>query len=346
MKIINPAIGLVVRAFAAVTCLGGCASMPDVDIGYFPATSSMSVTVTQTAMCTAANEPILTNDVSQPTIVYKSDTSKRRSLPIGKLGSTFGKQDATVEFHADGRLKSVNSKGTGQAAEALKAIIKLAPAIGLVSHTPALGKDACDTIRKISGNDKPLTIVHRGETSFGNPSLDAIAFHQNSVDDTSFAKLQPVFGEVNGLYSITSRVPPHRANIRAGEEKLVLVEPAVGAVTISVARGLLNLDTSFDVLVPQHGTDYAIPVQKAPWFGANEFEVVLHDSGKVTKLRYAGGGDVSGALGVVSDALALGEDPAAPSIADQAKAVQAQADLIYQQQRLVQCQADATKCAK
>jgi hypothetical protein len=334
-------------AFALAAVAGGCASMPKVDVGHYLPAAAASYTVTQSATCTAGNVPVMTAEVT-PTVAYAGDPGKRRSLKIGSLGSAFGKQDAGFEFYADGRLKSVNAKGTGQAGDALKALIKLAPIFGMVSTAPAQIKAACEKVREIAGDGKALTIVSRGHTDFSSAAGGAIAFTQTSVDSGAYAVLQPIFGSVHGMYTISKPTgPAHLATTGKNEEALILIEPARAAVDVQIVHGDRRSAWPSTVLVPQHGVEYAIPIQKAPWFGSNEMEVQVHESGKVTKLRYAGAGDAAGAFGVLGDAwTTANQKPASPTTSDQAKAVQAEADLIYQQQRLVICHADATQCPK
>ncbi len=334
--------------FAVAALTAGCASMPEVEVGHFLPTATASFTVTQSATCTAGSLPVLTTEAT-PAIAFASDPNKRRALKIGELGGAFGKQDAGFEFYADGRLKGVNAKGTGQAGEGLKALIKLAPIFGLVSTPSDDVKKACEKIREIAGDGKALTIVSRGQTDFAASSEGTITFSQISVNAGLYdSVLQPIFGRVQGKYTIRKASKPHVATLEGKDQQLTLVEPATAVVNIAVKIDERQVfEQPYSVLVPQHGEEYVIPVQKAPWFGNNEMELQVDGSGKVTKLRYAGAADTAGALGVLGDAwTTANQKPAAPTAADQAKSVQADADLIYQQQRLVICQADPTKCPK
>jgi len=66
---------------------------------------------------------------------------------------------------------------------------------------------------------------------------------------------------------------------------------------------------------------------------------------EVTKLKYAGGGEAAGMLNSLAATLAA-DDETPVTVADKTKAVQAEADLIYQQQRLVLCQSDPANCPR
>jgi hypothetical protein len=186
--------------------------------------------------------------------------------------------------------------------------------------------------------------VHRGSTEFAEPGKAAITFRQMNVQDSVYRALQPIFGKVAAVYEISPAQALHASGDDEKRGQLVtLVEPASAAVKVVIARG--NHQEEFDghAWVPQHGVTYQLPIQKAPWFGANEVELAIHDSGRATKIKYAGGGDAAGLLGVRSDAHAATQDESA---ADEAKRVQGEADLIYQQQRLVLCQTNPANCPK
>jgi hypothetical protein len=324
----------------------GCASMPKVTMGYYLPKSSMGVTVIRTATCTTSNVPVLSTEVMQPSILYKSDFGKMRQIAIGGLGSAFGKQNAGLELYPDGRLKGFNASGTGQGGEALKALVKLAPVMGLVQHQPNLVKKACEKLREIVGNDKALTIMSRGYTDFPEASVGGIEFRQMSVDRDSYVTLQPIFGDIDASYTIIKQLPPHSGANEKSNGVVALLEPSNAIVKVSVARGQQSFDSTFEVFVPQWGTEYSLPIQKAPWFGSNEFELQVHESGKITKLRYAGSADAGGVFSTIGEAWKLGESPASLTAAEQAKAVQGEADFIYQQQRLVLCQATPASCPK
>ena len=88
---------------------------------------------------------------------------------------------------------------------------------------------------------------------------------------------------------------------------------------------------------------YSVPVPKAQFFGKTNFALSLSDSGAITKLEYG----KAGGLGELIDsgtALAANFQAQSQTTAQQAAAVQAQSDLIYQTQRLTQCKASPTTC--
>jgi len=153
-----------------------------------------------------------------------------------------------------------------------------------------------------------------------------------------------IFGRVSGGVAIA---PPassqHSGTPERKGQALHLVEPGIADVGITIARGEEQAPTWRDsIAVPQAGIPYTLVIQRAPAFGKNEFELVLQESGRVAKLRYAGAADVAGALGVITEARTATADP----LADEVARTKAEADLIFQQQRLILWQTDPVNCPK
>ena len=96
------------------------------------------------------------------------------------------------------------------------------------------------------------------------------------------------------------------------------------------------------VPVPDSAEHYWLPIPKAAFFGKQQFALALSGYGSVTKLEYGKSTGVSDATDVAN---ALAKTAEGPSTAAQAAAVQAQSDLIYQQQRLVTCKVSPTTCS-
>jgi len=89
---------------------------------------------------------------------------------------------------------------------------------------------------------------------------------------------------------------------------------------------------------------YDLPIPKAKLFGTQKFALTLSNYGSITKLEYSKTiSDALTAADSVGTAVATAMKP--PTAAQQAAALQSQADLIYQQQRLASCEAEPGKCA-
>lgn len=323
--------------------LSGCSAMPKVTVSHYLPAASLAIAVTQTATCTGEGAPIIIDAVVM-SATYLADKKVANAVDLAKLGSGVTKADATFEFFPDGRLKSVNSKQTGQAGAALGSFFKLVSSAAAATPTKDEIKEACKAITTLVGDGKALTIVHRGSSNFDSATVE---LRQTSVPSTLYnEKLKKIFGVLDATYSAgpaTDLLAP--LVDEDSEQGLTLRKTAPVTVTVTIDRDGMSGQYSEIILVPQKDKEYELPIQKGPWFGENSFELVLHDSGSVTKLRYGGGGDAGAVLGALADTHATFKgEPVSTS--DQAKAVQAEADLIYQQQRLVLCQANPTVCPK
>jgi hypothetical protein len=326
---------------AASAALAGCGSMPHVTVSYYLPTASAEIKVTQTAACTAGDIGVLTTAVDVAPSYSRDTTKGVKTFDLRRMGHGMTKADAAFTFYADGRLKTVNATGTGKATEGLKALISLLEATGIASIRTEEEKAACKVVRDAVGEGKALTIVSIANTAFnGSP----IVFRQNSVATTVYQQLRPIFGSITATVGTTPvTTAPHVVTDADKSQRLTLLEPAAGTVNVEVSRGNQKFQFSGPVWVPQAGFEYELPVQKGPWFGENAFELEVAESGRVTKIRYAGGNAAAGVFGALSDVLGATEDA---SLVDQVNAAKNQADLIYQQQRLVLCQADPVNCPK
>jgi hypothetical protein len=215
---------------------------------------------------------------------------------------------------------------------------------------------------------KALTIVSRGKITlpetpktkaqkrgayadddpiFNTQAPGTFDLKQDSLPAEEFSRVASIYGKPSGTVTYAHANTPHE-NVETEGQLITVVEPGTANIVVKVAlnRGGDNYDEELrgSAQIPQVGKTFQLPIQKAPLFGSNSFELALSDSGRVTKLKYSGGGDAAGVFGVIDGALGIkGKDPSA---ADQAKDVQGEADLIYQQQRLVMCKADPTACPK
>src|SRR5690348_5513124 len=131
---------------AVASLLGGCAGMPPVEVGYYLAKSDATITVTQTAACTEKDVPALKTDIAVDA-AFSRDTSEFHAVNLSNLGGGLTKGDGTFQFHADGRLKGVGIKQTGQAGEILKAALKVIVPTGVAA---AVRQQApCTALREV-----------------------------------------------------------------------------------------------------------------------------------------------------------------------------------------------------
>ncbi|MEZ4281602.1 MAG: hypothetical protein R3F21_18505 [Myxococcota bacterium] len=327
------------------TLFSGCSTMPKVTVSHYLPAASLAIVVTQTATCTGDGTPIVADAVVM-TASYRADKKVTNSVDLAKLGSGITKADAAFEFFPDGRLKSVNSKQTGQAGAALSSTFKLVATAAAASLSQSQISESCNEVKKLVGDGKALTLISRGSTDFVGSTVD---LSQTSVPNSLYSeRLKRIFGTVTAHHSTgsVSELLDPTVNTKR-DQGLTLRKTAAITVTVSIERHGKTAEYSEVVLVPQRAPEheYQLPIQKGPWFGENVFELALDDSGSVTKLRYGGGGDAGAVVDAASEIHAAFQDEPI-SATDKAKTVQAEADLIYQQHRLVLCQADPTTCPK
>ncbi len=327
----------------ALVLAAGCSSMPPLTVGYYLPTVKTSVTVTQTAACNEKGVPFVTSETKFDSIYTREENGERKTINLAKLDGWFTKSSLTVQFFEDGRLKSINGKQTGTGAEGIKTFISLLPLAGLQFFDADALKTACAELTKLLGKDqKTLTVIHRGQTSF-NSANGSFVLEQESLAPDTYQKLAPIFGSaVAATYQTQTQPKPHVLG-DTKSLKLELVEPGRTLMNVTITRGSQKTVAEEVVLVPQHGTPYPMPIQRPPVFGENTMELVLGPAGNVEKLSYGGGGGAPGAATSLSELFPGNEEETAE---DKAAKIKAEADLIYQQQRLVQCRASPADCAK
>jgi len=87
---------------------------------------------------------------------------------------------------------------------------------------------------------------------------------------------------------------------------------------------------------------YDVPLPDGEWFGKETFALSLTNAGAISKIEY---GTTTGTTDMANVASAAAKAVKAPqTTADEAANVQSQADLIYEQQRLIVCQQTPTQC--
>jgi hypothetical protein len=372
-------------AVALAGLLVGCASMPKVEAGYYLPKSGVNITLVQSAVCTDGDLPILKNDLAVAA-TYSSDTRKRYPVDLGKLSSRVGKTSAAFEFYDDGRLKSINTQQIGQGAEALKALLTVVGGMGGLNVGEDAEKDACRLLRELTqaqsvavpDDDKkeekaavPLTIVWRGSLAFPDVPMEfldvtsrvseddrkkffathaaaaEIDLRQDSVPNSTRQQLTPIFGIPKATFTLVDAPEVLHVASEISGATLALVEAASAVITVEVElKNGVKENFKGGARVPQFGRRYPLPIPGPKLFGETQFELGLSEAGKVTKLRYSSNSDPAGALGAVTSLLETQKDPAAVTTADQVKTTQAEADLIYQQQRLLICQATPAVCPK
>ena len=335
--------GLVLAVMVA-----SCAHMPDVTMNYYLPQTAISFKVVRTIACDSTQHLVDANTVT-PSVTSFADVGKPQSVSLKRLRGPFSDSDAKFDFYDDGRLKAINTTVEGQGESIVKSTVTLLGTLGtllslqLENQPPKV--DICAFI-KANGDSKPLTLTYQGQvkipsSGFGNlpGSCDPLPADTGSAH---FAEvLSPTIG---GICAQVEDVRPAKAPVNyqaaQGDTLLTLRQPA--RVRIRVNSGLAALPIWEDDLpVAQFGTEYVLPLPQAAAFGKETFVLALGESGALQSVQYTSKtGAAASANAANSVGVALQGETTAQKVAD----VKAEADLIAQQQRLVQCKADPKNC--
>jgi hypothetical protein len=176
----------------------------------------------------------------------------------------------------------------------------------------------------------------------------------NTVAICPDANSSLAYGELKGampIYSVRIRgLEPlrqtHYEDDVAADANIKLTLNRVAIVNLAVNGPGGDITAARDVWLGQVPTPmrsyYDLPIPKAAAFGKQQFTLALSGYGSINKLEY---GKTSGTADVLSTAGALAKALTPRTPEQQATALQGQADLIYQTQRLALCQADPKNCS-
>jgi hypothetical protein len=333
---------LVLAVCVLSASISGCASLPDAKIRYYLPQTKVSFKVVRTISCDANNYLVISN-VATPNVIHSADRKKKHEIQLSALKGTFSDSDVKVDFYEDGRLKDINTSSTGQGESILKTVISIAvAAFGLDSGSKQYPAE-CAEIKK-AGGDKPLTLTYAGDINVNAADAQEIPVEVTSrvYEKRSFWR---VIGTVCAVIKAktVSELPTTYA-AQKGEPLLTLNQPAF--LQIAVTAGGENGCTSAsiwdgEIAVAQLGTQYDLPLPKPALFGKEVLAVTFAESGALTGVQFSSNTGAGQALNVANAALAAEKGE---TTAQKAADVRAEADLIAQQQRLVQCLADPKNC--
>lgn len=338
----NPFLAGVVLVF--VVSLAGCGSIPDAQLSYYQAKSQVTFKVTRTVGCDAKNLPIVANTVT-PNVTHTADLTKKPVLVnLAGLRGTFTDSDIKFDFYEDGRLKGVNASQTGQGEAILKVATTLATTLGAFGASEAKSPfaDECAYVKAVGGG-KPLTLTYEGivdpskTTQQTIPPDAASAFYAD--------KLKSAIGDICVVTQDTEKpLQPVQYKVNDGDVLITARQPGLLKVEVGTptpGNGCSATLWQGRVPVAQLGTDYNLPIPRAAILGKMTFGAAFAESGALTSVQYVSNSGASAALGSVNSiaTIAQGETTSA-KIAE----VKAEADLIVQQQRLIECRAAPASC--
>lgn len=330
--------------------LSGCASIPDITYKYYPARWSSNLTITQTLACSATGDEILAMQAYSIGTSYSSDSSKEPyTFQIKQLDRFFADADFTMTLTDDGRLRGINQSTTGQGESIVKSAVSLVTAIkamplkALLEGTgrPAPTQKDCKEVDKWGGK-KPITLIYRANISEDKIGT-SVPVEVSSESDALYqhlASFLPTFAvRVDGAEKIKDvKSLPSAAGTESDAVPLTLQKIGILGLTVVQTGPASNKAVySSKVTIPLSGT-YSLPIPKAALFGKQTMTIGISDTGAVTSLGY---GKTSGASAALS---ALGSYASTQTAAAEAADAKAQADLIYQQQRVMLCIAKPDQC--
>ncbi len=347
--------------------LAGCATIPEVTFNYYPVKWEATTTVTQTVDCDTSKTHFFISNAASTTPKYSSNfevepyTIKIRK--IEGLFGTFADSEITMTLTEDGRLRGINQSTTGQGEAVIKSAVTLAatvlPIAALKQQAiPAPGEcqaEGCCEVIKKWGDGKPVTLTYKVKID-GSTDHDQPVYLQPAAESEDLhERLQNILPKLEA--TISKEVAENKSGpiypaypkwtwTEAGQEPpddMVYVR-LQKAEFLTVTTTWLKWDTQeTDVIATDHivvnsSDTYPIPIPKAKMFGKQSFGLSLSEAGAVTSITYGKNTGAAGALNSIG-AIANAETPAS-----KAAALREQADLIYQQQRLVLCRAKPDKC--
>lgn len=333
---------------AAVTSLIGCSHIPNkMEAGYYLPKSDIRIKAIRTVACDANNNPIVATSVT-PLVVHSADPAQHRTLSLDRFQGALSDADVKVDYFEDGRLKGINASTTGKGETILKTTTSLAQTLALMGierpdTQKAVFDRECQFIKSAAGGDKPLSLTYEDGIDIGTGSAQEIRPEGGSL--YYHANLIRALGVM--LASVTGIQRPDYDQIgitpkdsESGIPGIKARQPGSVSLSVSASNNPIPLWEG-KVPVAQVGREYTIPIPKAAVFGKQSFVVSFGESGALNNIQYVSNTGTGEALNAVSFIQAALQGD---STETKVKNVKAEADLIYQQQRLVQCKADPTTC--
>lgn len=333
------------RQFApvlAVIVLTGCGHIPDAKLNYFLTRSEVSVRVVRTVACDAADRPVVATVVT-PNVKHFASVTEPIEVNLANLKSSFADSDLKFELYEDGRLKAVNGSHTGQGEALLKAVATLSTnLVAFDASTPPTFPEECKFIKE-SGAGKPVTLTYEGTVDVSKKGPQEVTPDAASIfyDKRLSPAISGICAEVTE--SGTSGVTPLIPLVETGE-KLVARSPGWARLVVRSGNSIkCQSKPVYDgrLAIAQLGEKFSIPIPSPTFFGKVGVAASFEQSGALMLLQYS---STSSAAPFVNAATSAAAVIQGETTAQKVAELKAEADLIAQQQRLVQCQADPKIC--
>lgn len=338
------AVPLAGACASAVASLAGCGTVPDAQVSYYLARTKVTVKVTRSLICDSKNLPLVANTVT-PSVTHSADTASRAQVTsLAGLRGTFTDSDIKFEFYEDGRLKTVNTTLTGQGETVIKAATTLASTLTAFATGEPVPSypDECAFVKE-RGGGKPLTLTYEGDVDPTKADPQRIL-----PDAASAAYADRLKNAIGGVCVVAkgAEVPvqPVQYKPNDGDVLIAARQPALLKIEVGTPTPGNGCSASLwqgHVPVAQLGKDYQLPVPRAAAFGKLTFSAAFGESGALTSVQYVNSSGAASALGAANSFATVTQGK---TTADKVAEVKNEADLIAQQQRLLQCQADPKSC--
>lgn len=338
------AAGSIAVTAGAALLFPGCGTIPDAEVTYYKAKSKVTFKVTRSVICDSKGYPLVAN-TAMPTVTHAADMASPQKFGLAALRGTFTDSDIKFELFEDGRLKTVNASVTGQGEAALKAATTLASTLAAFGAKPpkvSPFQGDCDFIKDVGGG-KPISLSYEGEVDPTKSGVQMIG-----PDTASKPYADRLKGTLEGLCVLVGDkavpVVPVKYDAKRGDLLIRARQPAWVKMTMGTSGpGGLCTSSLWDgsLLIAQMGMNYDLPVPKPTLFGKLTFGAGFAESGAISSIQYTSNSGAAGVLGASNSlvTIAQGETTAA-----KAAEIKAEADLIAQQQRLLQCLVDPKSC--
>lgn len=332
----------------SIVAMSGCASMPEATIKYYLPKIKADITVNQTVRCIDTSNPIVETSVDfKP--VYSANFEKVKAINLSELDTFYTSGSAEITLSKDGIIESFNNISTGGVSDTVTTFVSIVGALVALESTPIDRgvQAACKEINRVagekSGKPLPLSVVLKSNVTFlENQEIKTTPFRITQYPQSFYETIVPALGKLE--YRIDTPEPnsiPVETTYN-GLRAITLVEPSMVPVKVIQTSFVSNESTEYSAIipVPQWGAEYNIPIPKPPMFGTNTLNLSLHKSGKIKTIKY---GATNGAkeLGTAFNAL---YDEIVETDAEKAAALKAEADVIAQQQRLLNCKTNPEEC--
>jgi len=329
---------------AAVICattllLSACAHLPDAKFGYFLPETTVKIAALRTVACSDDDHLFVATTITPSASSSAAQESRKYvEIDLNQLSGPFSDATAKLERYEDGRLKGWNSSTTGRGEDAIKSVLSLATVATGGAIKPAIAPlSACNFVRKV-GKDGALSISY-------STDLDLNKTSQSLTPDTKSQGYAAALAHVLPTMTITQIkvVKPEKpvSYVKKSDNEPVIKALEPGLLYLNVTDDSGNQLWSGAVPVAQLGTPYDIPIPKPALFGKLSLNVAFAESGALDSIEYL---DTNG-VNQLTDSLtelskATNGDTTASKVAD----AKNEADLIFQQQRLVLCKASPSTC--